>query len=515
MVGFHLRETLPRYVMELHEEVRGARSLVRGHIGGLCHPPNRRPAGRDRGAALPQRVRLEPGRPRRLHERLRARLAHELRLRRPRDVRLAEVVRPLPDHVLRPRQVARLPGVRGGARAPPRPGSRALHGTLQAGAARFRDGERAVHTHPSEARSALADSARPHVFGSEVTRRASRIPHPGLLLMLALAGCKGSGDGMIALEGATLIDGSGRAPVTDGVILVKDGHIQAVARVNEIPVPRGALRMSLIGKAVIPGLVDSHAHVERWAVERYLAWGVTTVRDLGASSTDSSIALKNDLNLGSVLGPRMFTSGAMIDGVPPTYPAATAVSSRAEVRRAVDQRAAAGADRIKISPKVTADLLPPLLDEASTLRFPVAAHLGKIDALTAARAGVASLEHMAGVVQAASRNPGPYLRAHDQFLRGWALEEAGWALLDSAALEGVAPGPAAAHVAIVPTLGGHGMLSRLDHPTLLSRPGMEDVPSTATSVRDVAGLLRRTRRRAGRPPALPRARGRPRPVPLQ
>jgi len=182
--------------------------------------------------------------------------------------------------------------------------------------------------------------------------------------MLALAGCKGSGDGVIALEGATLIDGSGRAPVTDAVILVKDGHIQAVARVNEIPVPRGALRMNLIGKAVIPGLVDSHAHVERWAVERYLAWGVTTVRDLGASSTDSSIALKNDLNLGSVLGPRMFTSGAMIDGAPPTYPAATAVRTRAEVRRAVDQRAVAGADLIKIYTKVTADLLPPLLDEA-------------------------------------------------------------------------------------------------------------------------------------------------------
>ena len=158
-----------------------------------------------------------------------------------------------------------------------------------------------------------------------MTHRASRILHPGLLLIFALAGCKGSGEGVIALEGATLIDGSGRAPVTDAVILVKNGHIQAVARVNEVPVPRGALRLSLIGKTVVPGFVDAHAHVERWAAERYVAWGVTTVRDLGAASTDSSIALKNDFNLGSVLGPRMFTSGAMIDGAPPTYPTATAV----------------------------------------------------------------------------------------------------------------------------------------------------------------------------------------------
>src|SRR5437660_11961764 len=186
----------------------------------------------------------------------------------------------------------------------------------------------------------------------------------------------------------------------------------------------------------------------------------------------------------------------MIVGAARMYTAASAMRTRSDVRKEVDQRAVAGADLVQISAKSAAALLPPLWDEASTLRFPVAAHLGKIDALTAARAGVASLEHMAGVVQAASRNPGPYLRAHDDFLRGWTLEEAGWALLDSAALERVARGVAAAHVAIVPTLVLHEMLSRLDNPTLLSRPGMEDVPPTAASVRDVAGLPRRSGSRA-------------------
>src|SRR5207253_1907554 len=152
-------------------------------------------------------------------------------------------------------------------------------------------------------------------------------------------------------------------------------------------------------------------------------------------STDSSIALKNDFDLGSVLGPRMLTSGAMIDGPGPTYATATAVRTAAEVRRAVDLRAVAGADHVKIYTKFTADLLRPLLDEATTLRLPVAAHLGKIDALTAARAGVASLEHMAGVVAAASRDPIPYFRAHDQFLRGWTTEEMGWAETGRAAAQ--------------------------------------------------------------------------------
>lgn len=327
-----------------------------------------------------------------------------------------------------------------------------------------------------------------------------------VLCSLLWAGCKPPGDGVIALVGATLIDGSGGAPRTDALILVSHGHIETVARVNEIAVPRGAQVVDLIGKTIVPGLIDAHAHVERWAVQRYIAWGVTTVRDLGASSTDSSLALKNDVDLGSVLGPRMFTSGAMLDGAPPTYQTATVVTTTDQMRKAVDRLAVAGADYIKIYTKVTPNLLAPLLDEAATLRLLVAAHLGKIDALTAARAGIVSLEHMAGVVQAAARNPAPYLKAHDQFLRGWTLEETGWATLDSASVARTARALAATRVAIVPTLVLHEVLGRLDNPTLLSRPGMEDVPAAAASVRDVAGLLRRSGWRAAELQAFRRAR---------
>src|SRR5213593_2883307 len=198
------------------------------------------------------------------------------------------------------------------------------------------DRERTVHAPPPEAWKSVADSARPHVVGSQVTHRVSRITHPGLLLLVTLAGCSASSDGLIALEGATLIDGSGGEPIKDALVLVQHGHIQAVARVNEIRVPRGAQVVNLISKTIIPGLIDAHAHVERWATQRYLAWGVTTVRDLHGA-TDTALALRSQMNLGSILGPRMFTAGAMIDGVPPTYPNATGVSTPDEARRAADQ----------------------------------------------------------------------------------------------------------------------------------------------------------------------------------
>jgi imidazolonepropionase-like amidohydrolase len=230
--------------------------------------------------------------------------------------------------------------------------------------------------------------------------------------------------------------------------------------------------------------------VERWAAGRYVAWGVTTVRDLHGG-TDTVLSLKNELNLGSIFGPRMFSAGAMIDGTPTTYPNATGIVTPDQARRAVDQHAVAGVDYLKVYTKITPSLLRPLIDEANKLRLPVAAHLGKTDALTAARAGVVSIEHMAGVVQAATGDP-TYANAHNNFLTGWTTEEKGWATLDSSTVARTARALAQTKVAIVPTLVVHEMLARLDNPILLTRPGMEDVPASAQSVRSVPSLLRRT-----------------------
>jgi imidazolonepropionase-like amidohydrolase len=304
--------------------------------------------------------------------------------------------------------------------------------------------------------------------------------------------CTSPGKGMIALEGATLIDGSGGPPKTDALILVKDGIIKAVARVNEIKVPRGAEEINLIGKTIIPGLIDAHARVERWALPRYLAWGVTTVRDLH-SPDDSGYAVKKDVDLGSVIGPRMFTAGPAIDGMAATLPGASAVAGDEEARQAVDQRALAGADLVSVYTKITPELLRPIVDEASTLRLRVAAHVGKIDALTAARLGVVSLEQLSGIVESAVPDPTPYYRANDLFYAGLTLEGEGWSALDSVTVARLARTLAETRVGIVPALIEHETFAHLDDPALSRRLGMSDVPADPTlRVRGVTALLQRT-----------------------
>src|SRR5207245_10324876 len=96
---------------------------------------------------------------------------------------------------------------------------------------------------------------------------------------------------------------------------------------------------------------------------------------------------------------------------------------------------------------------------------------------------------MSGVVQAATGNPF-YINAHNSFLSGWTAEEKGWSSLDSGVVARTARALAQTKVTIVPTLVVHDILSRLDNPIFLRRPGMEDVHSSAQPVHSVPILQR-------------------------
>ena len=62
----------------------------------------------------------------------------------------------------------------------------------------------------------------------------------------------------VAVVGATLIDGSGRAPVADAVVIVRDGRFQSVGKRGDVQVPQDAEVIDAKGKSILPGLIDGH-----------------------------------------------------------------------------------------------------------------------------------------------------------------------------------------------------------------------------------------------------------------
>ena len=314
------------------------------------------------------------------------------------------------------------------------------------------------------------------------------------LLLVGLAACSGSQPDGIALLGATLIDGSGGPPLRDAALVVRRGHVESIGTRAGFELPKKTTELDLTGRWIIPGLIDAHTHISpaaTWAPTRFLAWGVTTVRDVHGS-LDAILALRKQENTGTVPGPRIYAAGAMIDGLPTTYDDAIGVSSDREARKAVDRLVSAGVDFIKVYTHIDPTLLRAIIDEARTFNLSVTGHLGMTDAVTAANAGISCIEHMTGVPEAASPGRSALVAAHYRgFFPGWTASERSWADLDSSALSQVAQRLVEEKVSVVPTLVLHETLSRLNDPELLRDPALADVPDRARRAWDIPEMINR------------------------
>jgi imidazolonepropionase-like amidohydrolase len=328
-----------------------------------------------------------------------------------------------------------------------------------------------------------------------------------LLLVLGIAaGCRRPPPDGIALVGATLIDGSGGPALPDAAVVVRRGRIESVGTRAGFTLPARTVEVNVAGRWIIPGLIDAHAHVEPWALPRYLAWGVTTVRDMHGS-LDRILGLRGQVNLGSVAGPRIYSVGAMIDGLPTTYPDAIGANSPRDARKAVDRLVNAGVDAVKVYTRVDEALLEAVIDEARTFNLRVSGHLGLTNAVTASREGIWSIEHLSGVPEAAMPDPSALMAAHYRGLfSGWTAFERSWAGLDSAALGRVATELATRKTILVPTLVLHETFSRLDDPAVLQDTMLRAVPEAAQRRWNVPDMVKRAGWTAADYPAFRAAR---------
>ncbi|MFZ5623794.1 MAG: amidohydrolase family protein [Gemmatimonadota bacterium] len=311
------------------------------------------------------------------------------------------------------------------------------------------------------------------------------------LAALLLAACGPREPEYWALVGATVIPGDGSAPLPDQVILIRGTLIDEVAPREGFKFPKDTRQVDVTGRWVMPGLIDAHAHVATWALPRFLAFGVTSVRDLHGLK-DSTLAWARRSWKANFAGPRIYSVGAMLDTPPLTCGDAIPVPTPDSGRRAVDHLTLAGADQFKVYTHITPSVLGAIVDEAAAFGLGVAAHLGLTDAVTASRIGVRTIEHLSGVPEATLANPAPLYEAHRaSFFGGWTAFETSWASLDSTALARTAERLASHRVILVPTLVLHDVLSRLDDSTGYHRFALSFVPDSEKARWDVQGMIAR------------------------
>ena len=120
---------------------------------------------------------------------------------------------------------------------------------------------------------------------------------------------------ILAVRGGKLIDGTGRPPIDNSVIIIQGTKFTAVGRSGELAVPAGARVIDVIGKTVLPGFIDGHGHLEDFHGELYLHLGITTCANIELYQDGPwTLAQKQGTELGKVRGPRIWMSGRAIGG---------------------------------------------------------------------------------------------------------------------------------------------------------------------------------------------------------
>ena len=143
----------------------------------------------------------------------------------------------------------------------------------------------------------------------------------------------------------------------------------------------------------------------------FVANGITSVRDMG-SELQTVQAWRNEIESGRMLGPRIMTSGPMLDGPKPRFPSSLAIATPEDGRRAVDTLKQGGADFIKLQSLIPRDAVFAIADEARKEEIPFEGHVpDSVRASEMSNAGMHSFEHLIGIFEGSSP-------LEDEFLKG-------------------------------------------------------------------------------------------------
>jgi hypothetical protein len=205
----------------------------------------------------------------------------------------------------------------------------------------------------------------------------------------------------LVVQGGRLIDGTGRAPIENSIIVIQAGRFQAVGRSGDVSVPAGAQVIDVKSKTVLPGFIDGHGHLEDFHGELYLHLGITTCANIEIYQDGPwTLAQKQGTDLGKIRGPRIWMSGRAIGGVSTGHDAFGSRTARdniivttpEEVRKAVQRKKELGCDILKVNEFISLELLKVAVDEAHGLGMSVAAH--SWDVVGSVKAGVDAIEHI-------------------------------------------------------------------------------------------------------------------------
>jgi imidazolonepropionase-like amidohydrolase len=241
------------------------------------------------------------------------------------------------------------------------------------------------------------------------------------LAMLSPASLAQSASPVLIIHNVTIIDTTGGPIQPHRTVIVRNGTIADVVD-SDLSASRElrGVHVNGTGKYLIPGLWDMHVHMVfgEWfphskeiSLPLFIANGITGVRDMGGE-LETLQQWRKEISAGTLLGPRMWISGPMLDGPKPRFPSSIAIKTPEDGRRAVDDLKRRGADFIKLQSLLPRDAVFAIADEAREQGITFVGHVpDSVRASEMSNAGQKSFEHLIGIFEGSSP-------LEDEFIKG-------------------------------------------------------------------------------------------------
>ncbi len=235
---------------------------------------------------------------------------------------------------------------------------------------------------------------------------------------------KSSADDLLVLYNVTVVDVRTGTLQPKQTVILEGNRITFVGPNDSATYSRRAASVNCKGLFLLPGLWDMHVHLvfgdwfpdaREISLPLFIANGITGVRDMG-SELDTVQSWRNEIEAGRLIGPRIFTSGPMLDGPKPRFPSSVAIATPEDGRRAVADLQRRGADFIKLQSLIPRDAVLAIADESAKQEIPFEGHVpDAVRASEMSAAGMKSFEHLIGIFEGSSP-------AEDEFLGGGKTE---------------------------------------------------------------------------------------------
>lgn len=203
---------------------------------------------------------------------------------------------------------------------------------------------------------------------------------------------------------AKLIINAADGKTTENAVMeVSSGKIVKIDKNSSFQIPNDAQVFDYSDKFIIPGLIDTHAHLYTNLIfghstnpalpPLFIAGGVTSILAPGSGDPEGDIALKNRVDSGRAIGPRMFLAGEYIDMEPLNVPWMEAVKSEAEAKAKLDLWFSRGATAVKVYTGMRGEMLRTVINYAHQRGFKVSGHLERETWGNAIEMGIDVLHH--------------------------------------------------------------------------------------------------------------------------